>query len=328
MILADKIIMLRKKNGWSQEELAEKLNVSRQSVSKWESGLSVPDLNKIVGMSALFGVSTDYLLKDTLEEITPSESAATDDAEPVRAVSLAAAIRYMESVERLSIRIAIGIMLCILSPMCLVLLGGFAGEGVVWLPSEGLAVGIGMVVLFLLVGAAVAIFIPTGMKLSEFSYLDRERFLLEYGAEGIVEKKRAAYEPRYRTLVTLGVMMCIFSAIPLVVFGAMNASAIILIACTALILLICSIAVALIVRASYVNGSYLRLLQRGEFSEESKQQTKKKETLESAFWALVTAIYLGSSFLSGAWHITWIIWPVAACLFPALELLIKTMKNK
>ena len=48
MILADKIITLRKKNGWSQEELAEQMNVSRQAVSKWESAQSVPDLNKIL----------------------------------------------------------------------------------------------------------------------------------------------------------------------------------------------------------------------------------------------------------------------------------------
>ena len=68
MILADKIITLRKKNGWSQEELAEKLNVTRQSVSKWEGAQSVPDLNKILLMSRIFEVSTDYLLKDELEE--------------------------------------------------------------------------------------------------------------------------------------------------------------------------------------------------------------------------------------------------------------------
>ena len=48
MILAEKISEERKKNGWSQEELAEKLSVSRQSVSKWESGQSVPDLNRIL----------------------------------------------------------------------------------------------------------------------------------------------------------------------------------------------------------------------------------------------------------------------------------------
>ena len=64
MILADKIIEQRKKNGWSQEELAEKMDVSRQSISKWESAQSVPDMGRIVLLSQIFGVSTDYLLKD------------------------------------------------------------------------------------------------------------------------------------------------------------------------------------------------------------------------------------------------------------------------
>ena len=60
MVLSEKIIMLRKKAGWSQEELAEKLDISRQSVSKWESGASSPDLDKIIRLSRLFGVTTDY----------------------------------------------------------------------------------------------------------------------------------------------------------------------------------------------------------------------------------------------------------------------------
>ena len=62
MILADKITEERKKNGWSQEELANQLGVSRQAVSKWESAGAVPDLQRILQMSELFGVSTDYLL--------------------------------------------------------------------------------------------------------------------------------------------------------------------------------------------------------------------------------------------------------------------------
>ena len=68
MILADKIMELRKKQGWSQEELAGKLNVSRQSVSKWESAMSVPELDKILQLSEIFEVSTDYLLKGEKEE--------------------------------------------------------------------------------------------------------------------------------------------------------------------------------------------------------------------------------------------------------------------
>ena len=68
-MLADKIIELRKKLGWSQEQLAEQLEVSRQSVSKWESGMSIPDIDKIVKMSGLFGVSTDYLLREDISVI-------------------------------------------------------------------------------------------------------------------------------------------------------------------------------------------------------------------------------------------------------------------
>ena len=68
MIFADKLTQLRKKAGWSQEELAEQMNVTRQSVSKWEGAQSVPDLDKMIRLSELFGVSTDYLLKDEIEQ--------------------------------------------------------------------------------------------------------------------------------------------------------------------------------------------------------------------------------------------------------------------
>ena len=77
MIFADKVVQLRKKSGWSQEELAEKLNVTRQSVSKWEGAQSIPDLEKILQLAQIFGVSTDYLLKDELAE---AEYTKSDDS--------------------------------------------------------------------------------------------------------------------------------------------------------------------------------------------------------------------------------------------------------
>ena len=64
MKLQDKIIQLRKSKGWSQEDLAEKLNVSRQAVSRWENGSALPDANNIFQLSKLFGVTADYLLND------------------------------------------------------------------------------------------------------------------------------------------------------------------------------------------------------------------------------------------------------------------------
>lgn len=68
MIFADKIIMHRKRLGLSQEQLAQQLGVTRQSVSKWEAGASIPELSKMVVLSELFQVSIDYLVKDYLEE--------------------------------------------------------------------------------------------------------------------------------------------------------------------------------------------------------------------------------------------------------------------
>ncbi len=65
MDFSEKLLTLRKAKNLTQEELAEKLNVSRQSVSKWESGQAVPELDKIVAISTVFDVTTDYLLKSS-----------------------------------------------------------------------------------------------------------------------------------------------------------------------------------------------------------------------------------------------------------------------
>lgn len=96
MILADKITEERKKNGWSQEELANQLGVSRQAVSKWESAGSVPDLQRILQLSELFGVSTDYLLKDELEaeNITYQESIERY-TEPLKKVTMEEANKFL-----------------------------------------------------------------------------------------------------------------------------------------------------------------------------------------------------------------------------------------
>lgn len=67
MKLSDKIIRLRKSNSWSQEDLAEKLNVSRQAISRWEGATAQPDAANILQLSKLFGVTTDYLLNDEYE---------------------------------------------------------------------------------------------------------------------------------------------------------------------------------------------------------------------------------------------------------------------
>ena len=72
MKLGEKIALCRQKAGLSQEELAARLNLSRQAVSRWETGAAAPDLEKVAELSKLFGVTTDYLLLEDREEPEPS----------------------------------------------------------------------------------------------------------------------------------------------------------------------------------------------------------------------------------------------------------------
>ena len=67
MKFEEKLIKLRKSNGMSQEELAEKLHVSRQAISRWEQGATMPDGTNLIKLGELFGVSIDYLLHDDYE---------------------------------------------------------------------------------------------------------------------------------------------------------------------------------------------------------------------------------------------------------------------
>lgn len=74
MTISEKIVLYRKKAGLSQEELAQKLSVSRQAVSKWETGESIPESTKLVQLSKLFGVSVDFLIDDEKETYSPPHS--------------------------------------------------------------------------------------------------------------------------------------------------------------------------------------------------------------------------------------------------------------
>lgn len=77
MTMGVKILNMRKARGWNQEELAERVGVTRQAVSRWESGAAKPDADKIIAICDLFGVSADYLLRDQY-------SADGSNAQPVQ----------------------------------------------------------------------------------------------------------------------------------------------------------------------------------------------------------------------------------------------------
>ena len=85
MTFSEKIINLRKAHGWSQEDFAEKLNVSRQAISRWENDTALPDALNILQISKLFGVTTDYLLNDdyTSDKDIPVVKNATQETDNI-----------------------------------------------------------------------------------------------------------------------------------------------------------------------------------------------------------------------------------------------------
>ena len=323
MILADKIIRLRKKNGWSQEELADKMNVSRQAVSKWEAAQTTPDLEKILLLGNLFGVTTDYLLKD---ELVDEEFVEGVDETPIRKISLAEANDYLEQRKNASVQIAIATLLCIISPILIFLLLAFSECTSIPI-TENLAVGIGMVALFSLVTIAVVIYIRAGFKNAPYEFLEKEPFETEYGVTGLAREKQKTYRNTYIKYNIFGTCACILSPVPLIC-AALSGKGLLVMIMLCVTLLTVAIGVMFFIVAGVRWASMQKLLKEGEFSEKGKQKNKIIEAIGTVYWLLATAIYLGWSFLTSNWHITWVIWPIAGVLFAVVELVCNLVIDK
>ena len=325
MILADKIMNLRKKACMSQEELADKLNVSRQSVSKWESAQSIPDLDKIIALSKIFGVSTDFLLKDEIEMQDPIEDNINYETN-TKKVSLNEANDYIKIVHNSSIKIALGVFLCIISPISLVLLGGLSKTYKVI--NENVASTIGLVTLFILVAMAVLLFMLSSSEAKEYEYIKTKSFETEYGVIGMVKEKKKDYQGAYNRGLIVGILLCVLSVIPLFVAIAFKED-IYAIYGVCLLLLIVAIGVFMIVNVRVKMNAYIALLQEGEYDKNAKEKNPIIAAISSAYWAVATIIYLVWSFTTNAWGDTWIVWVVAGILFGAISpILNMSFKNK
>ena len=309
MILAEKISEERKKNGWSQEELAEKLSVSRQSVSKWESGQSVPDLNRILEMARIFGVTTDYLLKDEIEEAENVDGfKSTESSKKLRKVTMEEADEFLRIKTKTSPIIAFGVSLI----------------GI----TEDFASGIGVAILLVMVAVAVFLFILSGRESSKYEFLGKEEIETEYGVDGIVREKKNGFSGKFTISVGIGVVLCILSCVPLMLCAGINAKDDIVVISVSILLLIVAVAVNLFVRVGIINSSFDVLLQEGDYTVKKKKEAPVVGAVMLVYWLIFVAIYLGWSFLTGKWDISWVVWPIAGVLSPIVALITRMFVNK
>ena len=341
MILAEKVTALRKKKGWSQEELAEKLGISRQSVSKWESGTSIPDIDKIIMMSRLFGVSTDYLLKDEVEETVSQEAEDTKDTS-LKSVSVEEANLFMALTRRLAIPRAIAVALFVLCPTPLILLGGMCEYSRIPL-TENMAGGLGVALLLVIVAIGTFILIVGNTKLSKFEYLEKEPFVLQYGVSGITEKNKELFSGPFHISVAVGVVICILGALAVILPATMGADDFIILCFTDILLVMIAVAAFIFVWAGTIQDSFNKLLQLEDFSPEHKSVARRIRFFPGVYWMAVTAIYLGYEAYFGFYRLVdpydpygtygskmvlGIFWAVAALLYVAIKKLLYVILEK
>ena len=330
MTFSEKISALRKQKCWSQEELAEKLMVTWQAVSKWESAQSMPDLDKLVQLSEALGVSTDYLLKDEQMQSAPAPAAAEQAAKP-RRVTQEEAKRFLQLQTAAIPKTTLGVALCVWSSI--VLIGLPACSTIFKLGfSEAVCTGIGLCALLVMVAAGVALLLTASGKLREFEYLEREPVEPDSGAREQalrMQREMASFCTRQNTL---GVVLCILSVLPL--FALMCVPSMpdgyYSLAVCALLLLV-GIACLLLVRAGSMRGAIDKLLEQGDYTRESKAKSRFVGAVSAAYWLVVTAAFLFYTFGpkgNGQPQYSWFIWAIAGVLYGALMAALSVYRKK
>lgn len=272
MLLADKIIKLRKQNGWSQEELAYKMNVSRQAVSKWEGAQNVPDLEKIVELSFLFGVTTDYLLKNDIEGEESLQKNLTTTT--VKIITAEDANTYLKKRELASWRIAFATFLCMISPLALIILSAIS-EKDSSLISENVACFIGLAMLIALVLCAVPIFIYCGFENEKYFFLDKNiPFELNYDIKEKLLERKKLFRSKYVKSNVIATCVCIFSVVPLLI-SIIVENEVFCVIMFSITVIIAGVGVAIFIIVGVQNVSIQKLLQEGEFTKQIANKQKK-----------------------------------------------------
>ena len=271
-------------------------------------------------MSRLFGVSTDYLVKDEIEsELIQGE--AEESGSPLRRFSMEEANAFLKVKVKSAKQIAFGVWLCIMAIIPLIV-------SEIW-SDQSFAKPIGFILAAFIVAGAVALFLLNGFKLKAFEWMEKDRFETAYGVNGMVKERLKSYLPKFLTRIVIGVILCI---VTLATFAASEfLPQVIQIEKNVVIAVgfaIAAIAVYLFVSAGIIRGSFSMLLQEDDYRPEKKAVDKKIEPIMGIYWLAATAVYLAYSFITMEWHRSWIVWPVAGVLCGVLYIILELIYGK
>lgn len=276
--------------------------------------------NEAVGIViAEFG-NLDELAKDLgIDQVMQQQS-----AQPAgRPLPLDDAKKYLSDHTKHAFFVALGVFLCIVSVCAPIIASAIAEQPQA---NDYLFDAMGACVMFVLIACAVGLFIYSGVAIGRWNYLKVERHVTDYATTDYLHHVFDSYKSTYALLLTSGVILCILSVIPPIIFDAIDwDNAFLSDFSAAMLFIFVGVGVFLIVFGSIKLGSIKRLLNLNRQGTVGANYTPSQQNephysdrttaaVMSVFWPTVTCLYLIWSFLSFDWWITWIIWPIAAII--------------
>lgn len=214
-------------------------------------------------------------------------------------------------------RVALGVALCTLS-ICGVTFGSQIGPDGVF----------GIVLFFVFVAAGVCVFIIAQVMMGKWDDIRNKGIMLDFSTRKFIEDEKERYRNTHSLSLAVGIMFCILSVLPPIILDSFRYASDIEELSVTLMFLLVAAGVFLIVHTSIINGGYTSLLEKSGqningnsysntdgYTDDHNEYVYNSNVLAavmSVYWPTVTCLYLSVSFLSFDWHITWIIWPIAA----------------
>lgn len=281
---------LRKLKNYSQEDLADKLQVSRQAVSKWESGTGYPETEKLISICELFDCSMDELVKGKISIDANSEKKV-----------------YDSFMNKFSKSISLAIMLMLIGTTLLLTIIGFNQDNIM----------IGTVVLLIFVVLSVPLFIVRGIEMENFKskYPKLSNFYFQEEIDN--------YNNKFSKMIALSISIILIGVVALMSTYALKLFDEDSTFPVSILMCFVTVAVPILVNAGIQKDKYDIEKYNKENSMYSKNELDKVGKYCGVIMIISTIIYLLISFIFNIWEISWIVFPVGGMLCGIVSILLK-----
>lgn len=297
-----KLQKLRKEKGLSQEALAEKLGVSRQAVSKWETGEGYPEMDKLLMISELFQVSLDYLMKDN------DNSETYFQQEDQYFMNHQTIEDYMKFKNKFAYTIGASVFMIIMSLNIAVGLSH---------TQHGSIGAFGMLVV---IAIAVALIVVIALQQDKYSRLENKKISMSYQDLQDLQIKQTKFKSYYGMGIALGVCLIIFSTACIILITEFIGENNILAPIQFLTCIACAVFAFIILGIK--NDMYRFLVQNREYITK-KQENKKSDDLFGITMPLAAMIYLALGFTKNWWHPGWLVFPITVFITLGIQMFMK-----